>query len=75
MRTDDIVTGREVLSPICHIHQRKPSHVQLAAYQLAQPLLLLVLAGVGLSVQVILLFLQLRLAGLVLEPLEDLVVN
>jgi hypothetical protein len=75
MRTDDIVTGREVLSPIYHIRQCKPSRAQLAAYQLAQPLLLLVLAGVGLSVQVILLFLQLRLAGLVLQPLEDLVVN
>jgi hypothetical protein len=50
-------------------------HAQLMAYQLAQPLLLLVLAGVGLSQQIILLFLQLGLAGLVLQPLEDLVVN
>jgi hypothetical protein len=71
-RTDDIVTGREVLSPICHLRQYKSSDAQLKTYQLAEPLLLLVLVGVGPPVQVILLLLQLGLAGLVLQPLEDL---
>jgi hypothetical protein len=75
MRTDDIVTGREVLSPIYRLHQCKPSHAQLTTYQLAEPLLLLVLVGVGPPIQVILLLLQLGLAGLVLQPLEDLAIN
>jgi hypothetical protein len=64
-----------VVANLSHTSMQALPHAQLMAYQLAQPLLLLVLAGVGLSQQIILLFLQLGLAGLVLQPLEDLVVN
>jgi hypothetical protein len=69
MRTDDIVTGREVLSPIFPLSQLLCNLKPLAAYQLSQSLLRLVVLSIQPRIKLILLPLVVRL---VLQPLEDL---